>query len=96
MPFEMHEEAVMARQNATYNGFADSFAGMGLQFMLFAAINMGIDILTERQKGDSEAAAERAAVEVHAAGLEDGQRHISARSSFWCRSRFRSWSGTCA
>jgi ABC-2 type transport system permease protein len=51
MPFEMHEEAVMARQNATYNGFAHSFAGMGLQFMLFAAINMGIDILTERQKG---------------------------------------------
>ena len=51
MPFEMHEEAVMARQNATYNGFAHSFAGMGLQFMLFAAINMGIEILTERQKG---------------------------------------------
>ena len=51
MPFDMHEEAVMARQNAAYNGFAHSFAGMGLQFMLFAAINMGIDILTERQKG---------------------------------------------
>ena len=51
MPFEMHEEPVMARQNATYNGFAHSFAGMGLQFMLFAAINMGIEILTERQKG---------------------------------------------
>jgi ABC-2 type transport system permease protein len=51
LPFETHEEAVMARTNATYNGFAHSFAGMGLQFMLFAAINMGIDILTERQKG---------------------------------------------
>jgi ABC-2 type transport system permease protein len=51
MPFEMHEEAVMARPNATYNGFAHSFAGMGLQFMLFAGINMGIEILTERQKG---------------------------------------------
>ena len=51
MPFEMHEEAVMARHNATYNGFAHSFAGMGLQFMLFAAINLGIEILTERQKG---------------------------------------------
>lgn len=51
MPFEMHEEAVMARQDAAYNGFAHSFAGMGLQFMLFAAINMGIEILTERQKG---------------------------------------------
>jgi ABC-2 type transport system permease protein len=51
MPFEMHEEAVMARQNATYNGYAHSFAGMGLQFMLFAGINLGIEILTERQKG---------------------------------------------
>jgi ABC-2 type transport system permease protein len=51
MPFEMHEEPVTARQNARYNGFAHSFAGMGLQFMLFAAINMGIEILTERQKG---------------------------------------------
>jgi ABC-2 type transport system permease protein len=40
-----------ARQNARYNGFAHSFAGMGLQFMLFASINMGIEILTERQKG---------------------------------------------
>jgi ABC-2 type transport system permease protein len=51
MPFEMHEEAVTARQNARYNGFAHSFAGMGLQFMLFAAINMGIEILNERQRG---------------------------------------------
>jgi ABC-2 type transport system permease protein len=51
LPFDMHEEAVMARQNATYNGFAHSFAGIGLQFMLFAAITMGIEILTERQKG---------------------------------------------
>jgi ABC-2 type transport system permease protein len=51
MPFEMHEEAMTGRPNAKYNGFAHSFAGMGLQFMLFAAINMGIEILTERQKG---------------------------------------------
>jgi ABC-2 type transport system permease protein len=47
----MHEEALTARPNAQYNGFAHSFAGMGLQFMLFAAINMGIEILTERQTG---------------------------------------------
>ncbi len=51
MPFEVHEEAMTARQNAQYNGFAHSFAGMGLQFMLFTAINMGIEILLERQKG---------------------------------------------
>jgi ABC-2 type transport system permease protein len=51
MPFEVREEAMTARQNAQYNGFAHSFAGMGLQFMLFTAINMGIEILLERQKG---------------------------------------------
>ncbi|HEV3217692.1 MAG TPA: ABC transporter permease [Vicinamibacterales bacterium] len=51
MPYEVHEEAVMARQNAGYNGFAHSFAGMGLQFMLFAAINLGIELLLERQLG---------------------------------------------
>ena len=42
MPYDVREEAVTARQNARYNGFAHSFAGMGLQFMLFAAINLGI------------------------------------------------------
>ena len=51
VPFETHEEAVTASRNARYNGFAHSFAGMGLQFMLFAAINMGIEILIERQRG---------------------------------------------
>jgi ABC-2 type transport system permease protein len=51
MPFEVREEAVTAGRNTRYNGFAHSFAGMGLQFMLFAAINMGIEILTERQRG---------------------------------------------
>jgi ABC-2 type transport system permease protein len=51
MPYEVHEEAVTARQNAGYNGFAHSFAGMGLQFMLFAAINLGIELLLERQRG---------------------------------------------
>jgi ABC-2 type transport system permease protein len=51
MPYEVHDEAVTARQNAAYNGFAHSFAGMGLQFMLFAAINLGIELLLERQLG---------------------------------------------
>ena len=34
-----------------YNGYAHSFAGMGIQFLLFAAANLGIEILLERQKG---------------------------------------------
>ena len=51
LPFETHEEPLTTGTNSRYNGFAHSFAGMGLQFMLFAAINMGIEILVERQRG---------------------------------------------
>jgi ABC-2 type transport system permease protein len=38
-------------QNVAYNGYAHSFAGMGIQFLLFAAANLGIEILLERQRG---------------------------------------------
>jgi ABC-2 type transport system permease protein len=51
MPYDVEEEAMTARPNAGYNGYAHSFAGMGLQFMLFGAINLGIEILLERQRG---------------------------------------------
>jgi ABC-2 type transport system permease protein len=51
MPYSVHEEAVTARHNAAYNGYAHSFAGMGIQFMLFSAITLAIDILLERQRG---------------------------------------------
>lgn len=51
MPYDVHEEAVTGRQNAGYNGFAHSFAGMGIQFMLFTSITLGIEILLERQRG---------------------------------------------
>jgi len=51
MPYTVREEAVTANANATYNGYAHSFAGMGIQFLLFAAANLGIDILLERQRG---------------------------------------------
>ena len=49
MPFEMHEEAVTSGSNIKYNGFAHSFAGMGLQFMLFAAINIAGGFLVTRR-----------------------------------------------
>ncbi|MGH7617187.1 MAG: ABC transporter permease [Gemmatimonadaceae bacterium] len=50
-PYDVHEEAVTAQSNTAYNGYAHSFAGMGIQFLLFAAINLGIELLTERQQG---------------------------------------------
>jgi ABC-2 type transport system permease protein len=36
---------------AQYNGYAHSFGGMGVQFILFIAINAGIDILLARRLG---------------------------------------------
>src|SRR5262245_13895059 len=51
MPYTVHEEAMTAGSNVAYNGYAHSFAGMGIQFLLFAMANLGIDVLLERQRG---------------------------------------------
>lgn len=51
MPYTVHEEAMTSGANVAYNGYAHSFAGMGIQFLLFAAANLGIEILLERQRG---------------------------------------------
>jgi ABC-2 type transport system permease protein len=51
VPFTMKEEEVTARKGEPYNGYAHSFAGMGVQFVLFAAIELGVGILLERQRG---------------------------------------------
>ena len=51
MPYVVREEAVTSRTNVAYNGYAHSFAGMGVQFLLFAAANLGMEILLERQRG---------------------------------------------
>lgn len=51
VPFTLREEAVTARRGATYNSYAHSFAGMGIQFLLFVALDFGIAFLVERQGG---------------------------------------------
>jgi len=51
LPYRVREEPIVARANAQYNGYAHSFAGMGVQFLLFAAVDLGIGILLERQRG---------------------------------------------
>jgi ABC-2 type transport system permease protein len=51
MPYSVHEEAMTAGSNIKYNGYAHSFAGMAIQFLLFAMANMGIEMLLERQRG---------------------------------------------
>ena len=51
MPYTVHEEEVTAGKRIPYNGYAHSFAGMGIQFLLFATLNLGIEMLLERQRG---------------------------------------------
>jgi ABC-2 type transport system permease protein len=51
LPFSVNAEALTSRENAPYNGYAHSFAGMGIQFLLFSALNLGIEMLVEREKG---------------------------------------------
>ena len=51
MPYTVRQEAMTSRSNVPYNGFAHSFAGMGIQFLLFSALNLGIEMLVERQRG---------------------------------------------
>jgi ABC-2 type transport system permease protein len=51
MPYTTHEEAVTARANVQYNGYAHAFAGMVVQFVLFLGIDVGIGLLQQRQRG---------------------------------------------
>jgi ABC-2 type transport system permease protein len=51
VPFEVKETAVTGNPRLQYNGYAHSFAGMGVQFALFAAIELAAGILLERERG---------------------------------------------
>lgn len=52
MPFAVQDD-VVAPSGTTpqFNGFAHSFGGMGVQFVLMAAIELGIGLLLERERG---------------------------------------------
>ena len=53
LPFTISSKAMTAQNSpsAGYNGYAHSFAGMGIQFLLFSAMNLGIEMLVERERG---------------------------------------------
>jgi ABC-2 type transport system permease protein len=51
VPYTVHEEAMTSGSNVKYNGYAHSFAGMAIQFLLFAMANLGVEMLLERQRG---------------------------------------------
>ena len=51
MPFETREQEVSGRVDARYNAYAHSFAGMGVQFVLFMGIELGVGLLLMRRMG---------------------------------------------
>ncbi len=51
MPYETREEAVTSGAGIQYNGYAHSFGGMGIQFILFMGLDVGIRLLLLRQSG---------------------------------------------
>ncbi len=51
VPYRAREEAVTSAAGVAYNGYAHSFGGMGIQFILFMGIDVGIAMLTQRQMG---------------------------------------------
>jgi ABC-2 type transport system permease protein len=51
IPYTVASTEVTARSNVAYNGYAHSFAGMTVQFILMAGIDAGILLLTTRQRG---------------------------------------------
>lgn len=51
LPYAVRGEAVTAGPAVAYNGFAHAFAGMSVQFILFAGINLGGAMLMDRQRG---------------------------------------------
>lgn len=51
MPYTVKEVAVTSGPDVAYNGYAHSFGGMGVQFLLFAMANLGVEMLLERQRG---------------------------------------------
>ncbi len=50
-PFTMREESITSGGSVLYNGYAHSFGGMGVQFILFMGIDVGIGVLLARQRG---------------------------------------------
>lgn len=51
IPYTLSSTEVTARDHVPYNGYAHSFAGMTVQFILLAGIDAGILLLLTRQRG---------------------------------------------
>jgi ABC-2 type transport system permease protein len=51
MPYETRDQAITSGQDVEYNGYAHAFSGMGVQFILFMGLDVGIALLMLRQSG---------------------------------------------
>lgn len=51
LPYQVASEAVTSRIGIQYNGYAHSFGGMGIQFILFVGIEVGVGLLLQRERG---------------------------------------------
>jgi ABC-2 type transport system permease protein len=51
LPFQMKSDAVTSGRGIQYNGYAHSFGGMGIQFLLMAGVDIGIGMLLLRERG---------------------------------------------
>jgi ABC-2 type transport system permease protein len=51
LPFTTRDEAVTSGADRKYNSYAHSFAGMGVQFILFMGIDLGVGLLLARRLG---------------------------------------------
>jgi ABC-2 type transport system permease protein len=51
MPFRVVSEAMTSGRGVSYNGYAHSFGGMGIQFLLMVGVEVGVNLLLRRQQG---------------------------------------------
>ena len=50
-PFSVNSEGVTSNPRIKYNGYAHSFGGMGIQFLLMVGVEVGVALLLRRQQG---------------------------------------------
>ncbi|MBL8309761.1 MAG: ABC-2 transporter permease [Burkholderiales bacterium] len=51
LPFSIEKQSAVGTRDAKYNGYAHSFAGMSVQFILFLGIDLGVALLLARRMG---------------------------------------------
>jgi ABC-2 type transport system permease protein len=51
IPFDLGQDEVTSGSDRKYNSYAHSFAGMGVQFILFMGIELGVGVLLMRRMG---------------------------------------------